>query len=196
VHFIIAEVDAGISNKIIKQCNVPFTASILVSSLLEKLKFFKASYFDSGIIPNLENDFDKNLFNTFVCFIDHGSFFPFRLKKNTDDRGSFVEVIKLKSGGQISFSSTFPGIDRGNHYHTRKAERFAVIQGKALIQIRRVGTDKVISFELDGTHPSFVDMPIWHTHNIKNVGEDELLTLFWINEFYDNSDPDTFFEKV
>jgi UDP-2-acetamido-2,6-beta-L-arabino-hexul-4-ose reductase len=71
-----------------------------------------------------------------------------------------------------------------------------VIKGKARIELRRIGTDKVMSFDLDGTQPSFVDMPIWHTHNISNVGDEELYTIFWINEHYDASDPDTNLEKV
>ena len=115
---------------------------------------------------------------------------------NTDDRGSFVETVKLNSGGQVSFSTTVPGITRGNHFHTRKAERFAVIQGKAKIEFRRIDSDKVFSFELDGSQPSFVDMPIWHTHNITNIGDETLLTIFWINEHFDPEDMDTFFVKV
>jgi len=118
------------------------------------------------------------------------------LKLNTDDRGSFVETVKLNSGGQVSFSTTKPGITRGNHFHTRKAERFAVIKGRAKIDIRRIGTDKVLSFDLDGNNPSFVDMPIWYTHNITNTGDEDLYTIFWINEFFDPENPDTFFEEV
>lgn len=175
---------------------IPHTSEIKVSALLQKLTDFKENYFEKGTIPNLDNPFDRNLFNTFVCYIDHASFFPFKLKLNTDDRGSFVETIKLNSGGQVSFSTTVPGITRGNHFHTRKAERFAVIKGKARIELRRIGTDQVLSFELDGKEPSFVDMPIWYTHNITNTGEEELYTIFWINEHFDANDPDTYFEKV
>ena len=175
---------------------IPHTSTIKVSELLQKLKNFKESYFDNGMIPNLEKPFDRNLFNTFLCYIDHESFFPYHLKLNTDNRGSFVETIKLNSGGQVSFSTTVPGITRGNHFHTRKAERFAVIKGKARIELRRIGTDKVITFDLDGSQPAFVDMPIWHTHNITNIGEDDLYTIFWINEFFNPDDPDTYFEKV
>lgn len=175
---------------------IPYTSEIRVSTLLEKLTDFKNTYFYQGTIPNLDTPFDRNLFNTVLCYIDHASFFPFKLKLNTDDRGSFVETIKLNSGGQVSFSTTVPGITRGNHFHMRKAERFAVIKGKARIDIRRIGTDKVVSFELDGAQPSFVDMPIWHTHNITNIGTEELYTIFWINEHYDPNDPDTWFEKV
>ena len=175
---------------------VPHTSEIKVSALLQKLTNFKEDYFVKGTIPNLDNTFERNLFNTFLCYIDHASFFPFKLKLNTDARGSFVETVKLNSGGQVSFSTTVPGITRGNHFHTRKAERFAVIKGKARIELRRIGTDKVLTFELNGNEPSFVDMPVWFTHNITNTGEEELYTIFWINEHFDANDPDTYFEKV
>ncbi|HPR13621.1 MAG TPA: NAD-dependent epimerase/dehydratase family protein [Bacteroidales bacterium] len=167
-----------------------------VTEILTLLQSFKALYFEKGIIPDLTDPFERNLFNTFVCYIDHESYFPFKLKLNSDERGSFVETVKLNSGGQVSFSTTKPGITRGNHFHTRKAERFAVIKGKARIQFRRIGTSKIMSFELNGREPSYVDMPVWHTHNITNTGDDELYTIFWINESYDPTDPDTFFEQV
>ena len=102
----------------------------------------------------------------------------------------------MNSGGQISFSTTRPGITRGNHYHTRKAERFAVIKGKAQIELRKIGADKVLTFNLDGEKPSFVDMPIWYTHNITNTGTEDLYTIFWISEFFNTDDTDTFFETV
>ena len=176
--------------------NVPHTAQIKVSALLQKLSEFKENYFEKGMIPNLDDSFNRNLWNTFLCYIDHATFFPFQLKLNTDERGSFVETIKLNSGGQVSFSTTVPGITRGNHFHTRKAERFAVIKGKARIEIRRIGTNEVLSFKLDGNYPSFVDMPVWYTHNITNMGNEELYTIFWINEHFETSDADTYFEKV
>ena len=172
------------------------TAEARVTEILALLQSFRTQYFEKGIIPDLTDPFERNLFNTFVCYIDHESYFPFKLKMNSDERGSFVETVKLSSGGQVSFSTTRPGVTRGNHFHTRKAERFAVIKGKALIQLRRVGTDKVISFELDGDEPSYVDMPVWHTHNITNTGNEDLYTIFWINELYDPADQDTFFEQV
>ena len=172
------------------------TAEARVTEILALLQSFRTQYFEKGIIPDLTDPFERNLFNTFVCYIDHESYFPFKLKMNSDERGSFVETVKLSSGGQVSFSTTRPGVTRGNHFHTRKAERFAVIKGKALIQLRRVGTDKVMSFELDGDEPSYVDMPVWHTHNITNTGNEDLYTIFWINELYDPADPDTFFEQV
>ncbi len=175
---------------------VPHTSEIKVSALLKLIEDYKNNYFKKGEIPDLNTSFKKNLWNTFLCYLNHTSFFPFHLKLNTDNRGSFVETVKLNSGGQISFSTTVPGITRGNHYHTCKAERFAVIKGKARIQLRKIGTEEVLSFELDGNSPSFVDIPIWYTHNITNIGDEELFTIFWINEHFNANDTDTYFEKV
>ena len=128
--------------------------------------------------------------------MDIANYFPVKLTQHTDDRGSFVEIIRLEVGGQVSFSTTKPNITRGNHFHTRKIERFAVIKGKALIQLRKIGTDEVLNFELNGDEPAYVDMPIWYTHNIKNIGDDILYTNFWINEFFNPNDADTYFEEV
>lgn len=175
---------------------VAHTSESKVSQLLLLLESYKKQYQDNGIIPAINNTFELNLFNTFRCYMDIANHFPVKFTKNTDPRGTFVEIIRLNIGGQVSFSTTVPGITRGNHYHTRKIERFAVIKGKALIQLRRIGTDEVLDFYLDGNEPSYVDMPIWHTHNIKNIGNEELYTNFWINEFYDPNDSDTFFENV
>lgn len=170
--------------------------SLKVSEILEKLTEFKELYYKKGVIPVLEDSFSLNLFNTFRCYIDIGDHFPIDLVKHTDSRGAFVEIIRLGVGGQTSFSTTVPGITRGNHYHTRKVERFAVIKGKAKIELRLVGTEKIHSFELNGEQPSYVDMPIWYTHNITNIGDDELYTIFWINEAYDPEDADTYYEDV
>lgn len=180
----------------IQQIKLQHNTEVRVSKILKLLEAYKIKYFEKGEIPSLNTTFHLNLFNTFLTYIDHKSFFPFKLKLNTDQRGSFVEAVKLNSGGQISFSTTVPSITRGNHFHTRKAERFAVINGRARIELRCIGTNEVLSFELDGKQPSFVDMPVWYTHNITNIGEEELLTIFWINEHFDASDPDTYFEKV
>ncbi len=176
--------------------NVPHTSVHKVSEILNLLEGFKANYFEQGIVPSLDNSFERNLFNTFICYFDIKNYFPFKLKLHTDDRGSFVETVKLNSGGQVSFSTTKPGITRGNHFHIRKAERFAVIKGKARIQLRKIGTKEVFDFYLDGNEPAYVDMPIWYTHNITNIGKEDLYTFFWINEHYNPEDGDTFFEPV
>lgn len=175
---------------------VPHTDEPKVSEILSLLQTYKEQYFLSGTIPKLDSKFELNLFNTFRTYIDIKNINPVKLKKNADARGTFVEIIKIQEGGQFSFSTTEPGITRGNHYHTRKIERFAVIKGKALIQLRRIGTNEQLDFYLDGEEPAYVDMPVWYSHNIKNIGDDILYTNFWINEFYDPEDPDTYFEIV
>lgn len=172
------------------------TAELYVSDILSRLTNFKEQYLEQGIIPALPDAFSIHLFNTFRSFIDHKTFFPVKLKQHADNRGVFVEMVKLEVGGQVSFSTTHAGITRGNHFHTRKIERFLVIKGKALIQLRKYNTEEVLNFELDGNEPSYVDMPVWYTHNIKNTGEEELYTVFWINEFFNQEDPDTYFETV
>ncbi len=175
---------------------VPHTAEYKVSDILSLLQKYKSEYQDKGIIPGIDSIFELNLFNTYRCYMDIENYFPVKFTEHTDPRGAFVEVIRLNVGGQVSFSTTVPGITRGNHFHTRKIERFAVIKGKALIQLRQIGTDKIMNFELDGDQPAYVDMPIWFTHNIKNIGEEELYTIFWINEFFNPDDADTYFETV
>lgn len=172
------------------------TATKKVSEVLALLNEYKAKYFDAGEIPVIKDSFEHNLFNTYRSYIEHKAHFPVKFTQHTDPRGAFVEVIRLGIGGQCSFSTTVPGITRGNHYHTRKIERFAVIKGKALIQLRKIDRDEVLDFYLDGTEPAYVDMPIWYTHNIKNIGDEELYTIFWIDEPFNPEDADTYFEVV
>lgn len=175
---------------------VPHDFERKVSELLAKFEVYKSQYFEGGIIPVLNDIHDVNLFNTFRCYIDFANHFPVKLVQHADVRGVFVETVKLGVGGQVSFSTTVPGITRGNHYHTRKIERFTVIKGRARIQLRKIGTNEVMDFYLNGNEPSYVDMPIWYTHNITNIGDDELYTQFWINEWYNAEDGDTYFEAV
>jgi UDP-2-acetamido-2,6-beta-L-arabino-hexul-4-ose reductase len=178
------------------QYEVSHNTTIKVSDIRSKLLEFKEVYQDKGEIPVLDSTFEYQLFNTYRCYMDIGTYFPRKYTQHTDPRGAFVEIIRLGIGGQVSFSTTVPGVTRGNHFHTRKIERFSVIKGKALIQLRRIGTDEVLDFYLDGEEPAYVDMPIWYTHNIKNIGDEVLYTNFWINEFYDPQDGDTYFENV
>ena len=175
---------------------VPYTSENKVSDILILLENYKKLYFEEHRFPLLNTKFELNLFNTFRSYIDHSAINPVILKKNEDNRGIFIEAVKTSLGGQFSFSTTLPGVTRGNHFHIRKIERFVVIKGNAIIELRRIGTSDKMRFELNGEQPSFVDMPIWYTHNITNTGNDELITLFWINEFFDPEDPDTYFEIV
>ncbi|WP_294265550.1 NAD-dependent epimerase/dehydratase family protein [uncultured Chryseobacterium sp.] len=193
VEIIINEIQEGKSKA---EYFVEPTATKKVSEVLALLNEYKTKYFDGGEIPAINDSFEHNLFNTYRSYIDYKTHYPVKFIQHTDPRGAFVEVIRLGIGGQCSFSTTVPGITRGNHFHTRKIERFAVIKGKALIQLRKIDSDEVLDFYLDGNEPAYVDMPIWYTHNIKNIGVEELYTIFWINEAFNPEDADTYFVEV
>jgi len=178
-----------------EKIHVPSTREIMVSELLSKLRYFKEKYFEEKIVPDLTDSFDLSLFNVFRSYIEHNYFpVPYNLKK--DDRGHLFEVIRSLNQGQAFFSSTKSHIERGNHYHRRKLERFSIIKGKALIQMRRLGTDEIIEYTLNGDIPTYVDIPILYTHNLVNIGEEELLMLFWTSELFNPDDSDTYYEKV
>lgn len=172
------------------------TQKITIEGIKNLLTDFKSIYVDKGEMPDLTNRFNLNLFNTFRSYIDYTNFFPIRPKKHVDQRGSFTELVRFNSGGQTSFSTTKPDVTRGNHFHTRKVERFSVVKGKAQINLRRVGFDKVISIIVSEDKSGYVDIPIWFTHNIINIGSSNLYTVFWINEKYNESAADTYFLDV
>ncbi len=195
VNHLVSEIISLIKNKSTGVKKIDHQYELYVSELLSKLELFKECYFDKGEFPSLQSPFELDLFNTFRCYIPE-SYYPRKFVEHKDNRGAFVEIVRANTTGQFSFSTTVPGITRGNHFHTRKAERFAVIKGKAKIELRKIDSEEIISYELDGNTPSYVDMPIWYTHNITNCGDEELLTLFWINEPYNADDPDTYFVNV
>ena len=170
--------------------------STSVADVFDILKNQWDFYHSNNIIPNISTKFELNLFNTLRSFIAHDNFFPKKLVKHTDERGFFSEIIKTEGKGQFSISTTISGITRGNHFHTRKIERFIVTQGKALVELRKIDSNEKISFILEGARLNFIDIPIWYTHNIKNIGTETLITLFWINEPYDPKNSDTYFIKV
>ena len=174
---------------------VNYSIEIKVSSLLKKLIEFHESY-NNYIIPKLKDKFESDLFNTYLSYQKIDDDYPKKNNKHSDNRGFFSEIYKSKSETQISYSLTKPGVTRGNHFHTSKIEIFIIIKGKAQIQLRKIGEKKVHSFTITDKSPKFIDMPIWYTHNVKNIGSDELIIIFCINKFYTNLDPDTYHEKV
>jgi UDP-2-acetamido-2,6-beta-L-arabino-hexul-4-ose reductase len=179
----------------IQSVKVKETDVYKVSELLEILKGFQRQYINDGIIPELMTMFDIALFNTFRSYLDY-SYFPKKLEIRSDERGYLFEQIRSMCGGQTFFSLTHPGITRGNHYHVRKFERFCVVSGDATIRFRKIGSKEIIEYHVSGENPVYVDIPIFHTHNIENTGNSSLLTLFWSNEFYNPENSDTIFERV
>jgi len=119
-----------------------------------------------------------------------------KLEIKEDDRGKLIEIFKMPEFGQVFYSTTKPGIVRGNHYHTRKKEYFCVIEGDALIRLRNRKTNEIKEYKVSGSSPEVVEMLIGWTHNIKNTGENEMKLIVWVNEVFNPEDTDTFYEEV
>jgi UDP-2-acetamido-2,6-beta-L-arabino-hexul-4-ose reductase len=166
-----------------------------VTNILEKLNNYYTLYYEKYTIPNLSDINEVAIFNTFRSYFDYDIILR-ELELKTDERGYLSEIIKAQTAGQSFFSSTKPGIVRGNHFHLRKIERFGVIKGEAIIRLRKIGTSDIIEYKVSGNKPSYIDIPIWHTHNIQNIGNTELLTFFWANEIFNPNNADTYYEEV
>jgi len=165
-----------------------------VSEALDRLKAIHATY-QAGIIPGLADPLALDFFNTYRSYL-FPERFPVPLQLRTDPRGSLFEAVKSNHGGQAFLSTTHPGVTRGRHFHCHKVERFLVISGQAEIRIRRLLDQKVHVFPVAGEAPCYIDIPTLHTHEITNVGSQDLLTLFWSHEIFDASNPDTYPEPV
>jgi UDP-2-acetamido-2,6-beta-L-arabino-hexul-4-ose reductase len=135
------------------------------------------------------------LFNSYRAAL-YPDGFPRPLALNTDARGTLFEAVKGGGGGQTFLSTTKPGVIRGDHFHLNKVERFLVVQGNAVIRIRKFMSDEVLEYHVSGDTPASVDMPTLHTHSIENTGDADLLTLFWTHDLFDPENPDTFADKV
>lgn len=184
----IAAVEDGRTGRLLPQAH-----PMMVPDLHARLRHLHESY-AANVFPDLSDPFDLALFNTYRAAI-HPERWPRPLTLNTDARGMLFEAVK-GGGGQCFLSTTKPGVTRGDHFHLRKVERFVVLQGKAVIRIRRVLTGTVQEYAVSGDAPVAIDMPTLHTHSIENVGADDLLTLFWAQEFFDPANPDTYADKV
>ncbi len=168
---------------------------VKVSEILNRLLKIKKSYLEDNIILDLNDSLGKKLFNMFITYLNDEDRI-ITAPVHTDERGYLFECVKVKSGGQSFFSKSTPGITRGKHFHFRKFERFTVISGEALIRLRKIGSDKVSEYRIKGGEGKSIDMPIYHTHDIRNTGKDDLLVLFWSNEIFNPDDSDTFYEEV
>ena len=172
------------------------TKKIKVTEVLKMLNDYKTQYGFGGKIPKLDTDFKKHLFNTFRSYMNHEDrLFP--TITHSDQRGELAELVNVDmSEGLVFTSFTNPTYVRGEHFHTRKFERFCVLDGKAIIRLRKIGTDEVIEYKVSGDEIQFIDMPTFYTHNIENVGKTQMRAIFWVSEKYVEDDPDTYHEKV
>ncbi|MCE0506576.1 NAD-dependent epimerase/dehydratase family protein [Roseivivax sp. GX 12232] len=190
-----AAVDIAIDAALAGRTGQEFPAgrAMSVPDLYARLLVFHDGYV-ANIYPALTDDFDVALFNTYRAATYPDSW-PRPLKMNTDSRGTLFEAVK-GGGGQTFLSTTHPGITRGDHFHLSKVERFLVVQGEAVIRMRRVLDGTVQNYHVTGDAPAPVDMPTLYTHSIENVGSGQLLTLFWTHDLFDPQHPDTFADKV
>ena len=169
--------------------------SVTVTELLERLELISGTY-RRGEIPNVADKFDRDLFNSYRSYTFPGQT-PVPLARHADSRGSFVEIIRSHGGsGQSSFSTTYPGVSRGGHFHRRKVERFTVLAGQATISLRRLFTAQVFEFQVTGDRPVAVDMPTMWSHKITNTASESLYTAFWTNDLFNPEAPDTIAEAV
>ncbi|SHG29982.1 UDP-2-acetamido-2,6-beta-L-arabino-hexul-4-ose reductase [Jatrophihabitans endophyticus] len=165
-----------------------------VSAVLGTLREFSGRY-ATGDIPDVGDHFRLALFNTYRSFtFPHA--FPILPVLHADDRGRLFEFARSGGQGQSFASTTAPGRVRGEHWHRRKVERFLVLAGTAEIRLRRLFDEEVVTFRVDGDTPAIVDMPTMWAHSLTNVGDGELVTLFWASPLLDPEDPDTFREPV
>lgn len=175
-------------------CNVKITRKITLGELVDKLYSFEQNRY-TLIMPSLKGEFDKALYATYLSYLPQDNF-SYKLKKNTDHRGYLSEFIKSESMGQIFISKTNQGVTRGNHWHNTKVEKFLVIQGQAIIKFRKIDSQEIIEYKVSGEIPEVVDIPPGYTHSITNIGEEELITLFWACEIFNADKPDTYFLEV
>ncbi|MGD9716739.1 MAG: NAD-dependent epimerase/dehydratase family protein [Sulfuricurvum sp.] len=147
------------------------------------------------LIPKVGRGFERALYATYLSFLptDH---FSYPLAGHQDERGTFYEFIKFADNGQVSISTTAPGITRGNHYHNTKNEKFLVIKGQASIKLRQIHGDDVIEYRVSDRKMEVVEMIPGYTHDITNTGDTEMVLLLWANELFDRDNPDTYFLKV
>lgn len=179
-----------------RYCAAPVTHRVTLGQIVSLLDSFRAQP-STLVMPDIpENSFAKKLYSTYLSYLPKEKV-AFDLKMNTDARGSFTELLKTGGCGQFSVNISNPGITKGQHWHNSKWEFFIVVSGSGLIQQRKIGTDEVLEFRVDGEHIQAVHMLPGYTHNIINLSDTvPLVTLMWANESFDPKHPDTFYEVV
>lgn len=165
------------------------TFQITVGELAERVQAFAGSRQDLTV-PDLSDGLNRRLYATYLSHLE-GPSFVYPLQKRTDPRGELAEFFKSPHFGQIFVSRTRPGITRGNHYHDTKVEKFCILNGEALIRFRQVVTGERVDHRVCGDEFRVVDIPPGWTHSIENVGNADLIVLFWASEIFDPEASDT-----
>lgn len=182
-------------------CYCPVTFHVTLGEIVDLLYSFKESRKDLSV-PDMSDGFTKRLYANYLSYLPTDGF-SYKLKMNKDDRGSFTEILRTANRGQVSVNISKPGITKGQHWHHTKNEKFVVVSGHGLIQLRKIGGDQdgnpypMVNYEVSGEEITVVEMIPGYTHNIINLSDTEdLVTVMWANEPFDPEHPDTFGEPV
>lgn len=167
---------------------------ITLGDLAKTIKSFKENR-NNLMVPDMGNEVTKKLYSTYLSFLPENNF-SYDLKMNIDQRGSFTEFIKIPDRGQVSINVSKPGITKGNHWHHTKNEKFLVVSGKGQVRFRNIGSDEIIEYNVTGDKLEVVDIPTGYTHSIVNTGKNDLVTVMWANELFDQDNPDTYYVEV
>lgn len=146
-------------------------------------------------VPDMSDPLVSCLYSTYLSYLPTSEF-SYPLKMNVDQRGSFTEFLRTPDRGQVSVNISKPGVVKGNHWHDSKNEKFLVVRGTGVIRFRKLGEETVYEYPVSGDKLEVVDIPTGYTHNIENIGSEEMVTVMWANEPFDPADPDTYFLKV
>lgn len=179
-----------------KYCIVPVTYSVRLGDIVDLINSFKESK-NNLSVPCVGDSFIKKMYSTYLSYLPQDQF-AYPLKMNVDQRGSFTEIIRTSDRGQFSVNISKPHIIKGNHWHNTKNEKFVVVSGKGVIRFRNMQkiNSEVIEYFVSGDKIEVVDIPTGYTHNIENLGDADMVTFMWCNEYFDPQNPDTFFEEV
>ena len=178
-----------------KYCYVPVVHEVKLGEIVDLLNKFKEMPKTLGV-PTVSDGFEKALYSTFLSYFPKEKFI-YPVKMNIDPRGSYTELIRSEHNGQFAVNISKPGITKGQHWHHTKNEKFVVVHGRGLIQLRKLGTEEIIEFKVSGDNIQVVEMIPGYTHNIINLSQTEdLVTFMWANECFDPNRPDTYFEPV
>lgn len=184
----------GKGNKVDEFYEVARSYTITLGEIIDLIYSFKKTREDR-LVPDMSHAFTKKLYSTYLSYLPEDKF-SYELKMNVDYRGSFTEFIKTPDRGQVSVNISKPGVIKGNHWHHTKNEKFIVVSGRGVIRFRKIGSDKVLEYFVNGDSIEVVDIPVGYTHNIENLGDKDMVTIMWANEAFDPKEPDTYYLKV
>ncbi len=167
---------------------------VRLGELAEQILAFRESR-RTPILPDYSSAFTRALYATYLSYLGWDGF-SYPLEVKADHRGELAEFLKSPTFGQVFVSRTRPGLTRGNHYHHTKVEKFLVLEGEAVVRFRHILGGSALEYFVSGRDFRVVDVPPGYTHSIENVGEDDLVTLFWASEVFDPEAPDPYYEPV